>query len=397
MSEAPKPTLHDLLTACDPRLLDILDAGPSWIWETDAGHCLRFISDKPLTSRNLVLTSLIGGRFLPQIDDPSGTPDPAVGLASALKQHEAFQDVEIGLCDPQRPGSAIHCVISGKPVFDQQGGFSGYQGTGLCIDDWNAQVATLKAENARLRAEVEECEAGRQNAESVNKAKSEFVANISHELRTPLSGIIGTNLLLQQTNLNARQRELSQMLGNSATALLELVNRLLDLSRIEARAVELTLSETDPGEVADSAVNIVSSYAHEHGVSVSVVLLPGLPAKIVTDPDRLRQILLNLLSNAIKFSRSGEQNTVILALGPGDENGLRLEVIDQGVGIPADELELIFERYHRAQNGNGHGGTGLGLAICRQLVSFMQGKIGVESTLGEGTRFWVELPARACD
>ncbi|MEM7176707.1 MAG: ATP-binding protein, partial [Pseudomonadota bacterium] len=385
------------LTACDPRLLDILDTGSVWVWETDSEGILTSISDRPAGPDGLALTTLIGRRFLAPPESAHSDPNQAPRFSGDLAEHRAFRDVEIQPGDPRFPDTAIRCLISGKPVFDHLDAFRGYQGIGRFIDTPVAQMAALDAENARLRKSVGESEAGRQNAEIVNKAKSEFLANISHELRTPLSGIIGTNLLMQQTSLDARQRALSDMLGNSATALLELVNRLLDLSRIEARAVDLSLSELDPGQVVDSALNIVSSYAHEHGVSVSVITHPGRPATIVTDPDRLRQILLNLLSNAIKFSRPDLHNTVTLTMGPAKRNGLRVEVIDQGVGIPADELDLIFERYHRAHNGDGHGGTGLGLAICRQLVCFMQGEIGVESTLGEGTRFWVELPASPRD
>ncbi|MBY8974423.1 hypothetical protein KHP62_01305 [Rhodobacteraceae bacterium NNCM2] len=415
MTNAPTPSLQDLVNDCDERLLAVLAAGMDWIWETDAEHRFTFLSTEMQGATNAELMHLLGQRRIDLMPDDDENRAARQAHMDDLENHRPVVNFEYHLLSEHVEGGSIWCLVNGFPVFGEDGTFLGYRGGARRIDEMvaarKAQQAAeqelremnatleeriarrtreLEESNARLREREAELEAARQRAETINQAKTDFVANISHELRTPLSGIIGTNLLLQQTALNDRQKELARMQGNSANVLLELVNSLLDLARIEAQEIRLMPEEIDTEGAIAEAVSMVSSAANDKNIDVEVVTRPGRPDIITTDPDRFRQIILNLLSNAIKFS--GSDQRVVVSLGPCGENGLRVEVKDNGTGIDEKDLGLVFERFHRASTCHPGSGTGLGLAICKQLVEVMHGRIGVESRLGEGALFWVELP-----
>ncbi|PXY00041.1 ATP-binding protein [Halomonas sp. LBP4] len=250
-------------------------------------------------------------------------------------------------------------------------------------------------DNAAARRTLEalsrELEVTARSAESASQAKSEFLATVSHEIRTPLNGVIGMSDLLLDQPLEGRARHYADTIHDSAGLLLELINDLLDFSKIEAGRLELESRPLELAELADGAMALFTHRAEARGVQLVSRLDPELPARVVSDPGRLRQVLLNLLSNAIKFTTEGE---IRLEVSAGGTDRIRFEVIDSGCGIEPAQLSRLFEPFQQgeASTARRFGGTGLGLAICRRLVEAMGGQIGVESEPGLGSRFWFTLP-----
>jgi CheY-like chemotaxis protein len=219
---------------------------------------------------------------------------------------------------------------------------------------------------------------------------------MSHEVRTPLNGILGyTELLLNDRELNANQRQYLERIQGGGAALLTIVNDVLDFSKIEAGQVELQPELFALPALTESAVSLVRSLVDQKRLSLDVTIDDRLPISVVGDPDRLRQVLLNLLNNAVKFTPAG---SITLDVRCEDDNGARavvcFSVEDTGLGIPEDKIGRLFQRFSQVDGSvrREFGGTGLGLAISRHLVELMGGRIGVDSKLGKGSRFWFMLP-----
>ncbi|WP_127477220.1 ATP-binding protein [Sulfurivermis fontis] len=237
-------------------------------------------------------------------------------------------------------------------------------------------------------------------AQAANAAKSTFLANMSHEIRTPLNGVLGMVDVLHGTPLDSKQREYLDHIGHSGTALLTLLDDILDYSRVEAGRIRLERSDFELRPLLDEAVFLLSAQARKKGLQLQLEVDPHLPPVVAGDPGRLRQILLNLLGNAVKFTEHGAVRLSAECLEQNDENyRLRFTVSDTGIGMDAQTLQHLFERFHQADNSiaRRYGGSGLGLAIAYELVQLMDGSIRVESEPGQGSRFTVEmvLPAGA--
>ncbi|HEV2559439.1 MAG TPA: PAS domain S-box protein [Microvirga sp.] len=247
----------------------------------------------------------------------------------------------------------------------------------------------LQAEQLKTAKDMAEDLA--RKAQAASEAKSEFLASMSHEIRTPLNSILGfTGLVLDGGSLNPEDRRYIEQVRGSGHALLTVVNDVLDFSKIEAGQVELNPQPFALGELLDNAVSIVRGIALERGIPIALEAATDLPAAVIGDADRLRQILLNLLNNAVKFTRQGWVTLAVRRCA----GGLHFTVTDTGIGIPADKLPRLFERFTQVDNSisRQYGGTGLGLAISKRLVTLMGGEIGVESRAGEGSTFWFRVP-----
>jgi len=284
-------------------------------------------------------------------------------------------------------GSVLWISESARAVKDENGKLLYYEGTVVDITN---------------RVDTEKLQRERDFAEAANEAKSQFLARMSHEMRTPLGGVINTLELITDDMPAAQRNRFISIAKQSALTLLNLINDVLDLSRIEAGKLDLEIIETDIAQVLQVATEMLYQVARKKGLRLATRIGPDLPSMVWVDGERLQQVIVNLIGNAIKFTPKGEVAVSVLVVDPKvavirskspSEIILRIEVGDTGIGIPEDRIEKIFEVFTQAEKSTTrrYGGSGLGLAICRQLIELMGGKIGAKPRQSGGTVFWLEV------
>lgn len=366
--------------------------------------------DQRLRDQQFYTRSLIESNI-----DAVVTTDPAGIITDINREMEELtgctRDELIGspfkshFTDPDRAEAGIKLVLSEKKVTDFELTASARNGLQTVVS-YNATTfydreRTLQGvfasarditESKRVEAELTQARAV---AESASQTKSDFLASMSHEIRTPVNAIIGIADLLVKTPLTQEQRKYVDIFCRASDNLLDLINDILDLSKVEASQLELERTDFSLTELLEKVMEMLAVRAHQKGLILVCDLAPEVATSLVGDPTRLRQVLLNLLGNAIKFTEFGE---VTLRITPdvdsAGQSALLFAISDTGIGIPADKLGAVFDRFTQADSSTTrrYGGSGLGLTISKRLVELMGGRIWAESRFGEGSVFSFAVP-----
>ena len=254
------------------------------------------------------------------------------------------------------------------------------------------EIERLVAERQATEIALREA---KEAADAANRAKSEFLANMSHEIRTPLNAVVGMTSILLDKELPAPQREYVEIIRQSGDTLMDIINDILDFSKIEASHLDLELIPCDLRNIVEQVMDLFSARVRETGLDLGFSFAGEVPARVVTDPTRLRQILINLVGNAIKFTSEGRVGISVSARPEGNAQRIEFAVEDTGIGIPPDRLNLLFKPFSQLDSSNTrkYGGTGLGLAITHHLVGLLGGTISVASQPGVGSIFRFDIAA----
>lgn len=378
LQELVEERTQELMTS-EQRLRTVVETASDWFWETDEQHHVVFISDRFYELSDFNPDDVLGKSRLKIVEQQMRVSDSSGMWKNHLDDLKHHRPFSIRYWSRGFRAGEVCIEIKGKPLFDGQGRFKGYIGAG---SDVTHAVETEKA----LRIAVKE-------AESANRAKSDFLSNMSHELRTPLNAILGFAQLLENNisgNLTDTQLIHLQHIRLGGEHLLELVNEILDLSKIESGKLTLVPENVDLHDLVGLCLPYAKAFAEKYDVTIEDRTLTQGHV-VWADALRAKQALLNLMANAAKYNRPGGK--VWIELDDIDTTYIRLSVHDNGIGIRAEDQDKIFQPFQRAAGQDGMiEGTGIGLVLTKKLLEEMGGHIGFRSTFDQGSIFWLDFP-----
>jgi signal transduction histidine kinase len=375
---------------------------------TDSRETLALFQDvRPdLILMDWLMPHLDGYAVVGQLSELIGPDDylPIVVLTADVSPQAKRQALNIGATDfLNKPIDAVEVTLRVGNLLKARWAHLKIRQQNAVLEE-TVHRRTLHLEQAllELRQSNAEVEAAR---ESATRYKSEFVSNITHELRTPMNGVISMADLLLQTQLDPDQNEFAKLIRESADSMIAIIDDVLDFSKIEVGRLSFEILDFDLIETIKSTEETLARRAQAKDIQLSLEIASDVPARLRTDPQRLRQILINLIDNALKFTSEGK---VIVRVSKGSETAteaeIRFEVEDSGIGIPLEVQNRLFQAFSQADGSKTrkYGGTGLGLAIAMQLVALMKGQIGLRSEPGKGSTFWFtaqmdKQPVTLCD
>ncbi|MEX0695660.1 MAG: ATP-binding protein [Rhodospirillales bacterium] len=398
----------------EQRFRDMAEISADWFWEMDRDFRFTFLSERFEAVTGLSPDLFIGrtraeaagindfeltGEWRKHFDD--------------LQGHRPFFDFRYTI--KTKAGVAEYVSISGKPVFDERGVFSGYRGSGRNVTTEEFAQQRLRDSESRLHRNVEQLETSRQyleestaqmaemaerfavekdRAEASEKSKSEFLASMSHEIRTPMTGVMGFADLLLDSNLAPDDRDKVIKIKGATQSLLSIINDILDLSKLDAGRLKIEFLDFNLRTAIDEVLDLVRERARVKKIDLQVAYPDEKYIGMYGDPSRIRQILINLVGNAVKFTHTGSVTIQSTVSGHAPDQTIEFRVIDTGIGISKENSRGLFSDFSQADASisRQYEGTGLGLSISKRLVELMHGKIWFESEEGVGSTFFFTLP-----
>jgi len=373
------------------RLREVVQTARVFVWESDPECRVSYLSGRVEEVLGLSEQEVLGRPWWEVVASDTAEAVENWWRGSIIPERRTFSGIESRFTGPD--GRPVWLEVSGAPLIDAQGTLTGYRGAAVDISDRKLRELEMAQTNERLQRAIATAEQAAREARRANQAKNTFLAHMSHEIRTPMNGVVGMTGLLASTELTEEQRDYVRTIATSAEALIAIINDILDYSKIEAGRIDLENNRFSPRELVEEAVELLAPLAHEKGLEMLLDVDPELPYVAHGDATRLRQVLMNLVANAVKFTARGEVEVSLRARQQDGRIRLEFAVRDTGIGIPSDRLDRLFQPFSQvdASMTRRFGGTGLGLAICRRIVELMGGHICVESEVGKGSTFHVQV------
>ncbi|MBO6521972.1 MAG: response regulator [Rhodospirillales bacterium] len=398
------------------RLRDLADVSADWFWEMDKD--LRFTTVSERFEEVVgIPRSVYLGRTRPEAISLSNMQmtDQWRAHLDDLENRRPFTDFRYAL--PKGSGKMEFCSISGKPIYDSNGEFAGYRGSGRDVTAEETAQRRMRESEARLQRNVRQLEASRQEleestakmaelaeryaiekdrAEASERSKSEFLASMSHEIRTPMTGVMGFADMLMDSPLAPEDRDKVIKIKGATQSLLTIINDILDLSKLDAGRLKIENLDFNIRNAVEEVIDLVRERARVKNLRLNIDFPDDIEAGINGDPTRFRQVLINLVGNAVKFTHKGGVGVRATMVNEQDKSFIEFRVIDTGIGISPENQKKLFSDFSQADASisRHYEGTGLGLAISKRLVELMGGRIWVESKEGVGSEFCFTLPFR---